>query len=63
MFQPDTALSDNALDEFVADITRPAAEPVSVMSLPTVANENEPGYDGIGRVAWEDDDFFYVYED
>lgn len=62
MFQLDPA---TAIDELVADVNSPkiGKQSVIVAALPLVANENEPSYRGPGRLAWQDDDYYYVFED
>lgn len=63
MFQLDPGFSSAALDEFVADVTGVEPEPEPSFIGPMAANENQPSYVGAGTVAWEDDEFFYVFED
>jgi len=63
MFQLDPGFSAAALDEFVADVTAPVAESKPVLVGPVVANENQPSYNGPGTVAWEDDEYYYVFDD
>lgn len=50
MFQLDPGFSAAALDEFVADVTAPVAD-------------SKPAIDGSGLVAWEDDEYYYVFDE
>lgn len=63
MFQLDPASSAAALDELIADVNTPVVASAPVLVLPAFANENAPVYQGSGQLAWEDDEYFYVFED
>lgn len=63
MFQLDPGFSNTAVDELVADVKDPKVVASLALDVPVVANENHSTYIGPGKLAWEDEEYFYVFED